>query len=147
MALLETLQMSVKEAMRNGDTLRRDTLRMVISAMKNKCIDVGAELSAEQEIAVLASSVKSRTDSAEQYEQAGRPELAAKERAEIAVIEGYLPEKLSEEETRAVVVSKIEELALTSPQELGKLMKAVMADHKGSVDGKLVQGIAAELLS
>ena len=147
MSLADQLMAAVKEAMRGGETLRRDTLRMVVSALKNRRIELGSELTPEQEMAVLSSAVKSRADSAAQYDQAGRSELAEKERAEIAVIEGYLPEQLGPEEIQRIVGEKIAELGLSSKQELGQLMKAVMADHKGAVDGKLVQQAAAALLS
>ena len=147
MSLSDQLMAAVKEAMRGGETLRRDTLRMVVSALKNRRIELGSELTPEQELAVLSSAVKSRADSAAQYDQAGRSELAEKERAEIAVIEGYLPEQLGPEEIQRIVGEKIAELGLSSKQELGQLMKAVMADHKGAVDGKLVQQAAAALLS
>ena len=147
MSLADQLMAAVKEAMRGGETLRRDTLRMVVSALKNRRIELGSELTPEQELAVLSSAVKSRADSAAQYDQAGRSELAEKERAEIAVIEGYLPEQLGPEEIQRIVGEKIAELGLSSKQELGQLMKAVMADHKGAVDGKLVQQAAAALLS
>jgi hypothetical protein len=96
--------------------------------------------------AVFAAAVKSRKDSADQYDEAERPELAAKERAEIALIEIYLPAQLSDDETRALVAAKVAELELTAKSQLGQLMKAVMAEHRGEVDGKAVQRLAAELL-
>ncbi len=146
MGVRETLDADLKTAMRGGDTLSRDTLRMVLAGVKNKRIEVGEDLSEEQVLAVLASAVKSRKDSAAQFDEAGRPELAVKERAEIDVIERYLPQQLSEAETRTLVEGLVGELGITAKRELGKLMKAVMAEHKGRVDGKLVQRFAGELL-
>ena len=149
MSLYETIQNDVKSAMKAGDTERRDTLRMVVSAIKNKAIDSGGnrgEVDDETVMGVLLSAVKSRTDSAEQYEAAGREELAAKERSEIEVIQGYLPKQLSEEETRALVEKTIAEVGAESKKDLGKVMKAIMATHKGQVDGKLIQRFAGELL-
>jgi len=146
MGVRETLDADLKTAMRGGDTLSRDTLRMVLAGVKNKRIEVGEDLSEEQVLAVLASAVKSRKDSAAQFDEAGRPELAVKERAEIDVIERYLPQQLSEAETRTLVEGLVGELGITTKRELGKLMKAVMAEHKGRVDGKLVQRFAGELL-
>lgn len=146
MGVRETLDADLKTAMRGGDTLSRDTLRMVLAGVKNKRIEAGEELSEEQVLAVLASAVKSRKDSAAQFDEAGRPELAVKERAEIDVIERYLPQQLSEAETRTLVEGLVGELGITTKRELGKLMKAVMAEHKGRVDGKLVQRFAGELL-
>lgn len=142
----ERIQEDLKAAMRGGEALRRDTLRMVIAAMKNRRIELGHALSEADELAVITNCVKTRTDSAEQYTAAGRPELAAKERAEIEVIQGYLPRQLDESEVRAIVKAKIAELGVTTKQDLGRVMKAVMAEHKGTVDGKLVQRLTGELL-
>lgn len=147
MTMRERIEADVKTAMRERNELARDTLRMVLAAMKNRRIELGEDLDEEQELAVLLQSVKSRKDSAEQYRNAGREELAAKELAEIGIIEAYLPEQLSEEETREVVAALVAELGLTSKKELGALMKETMARHKGRVDGKLVQRVAGEILA
>jgi hypothetical protein len=147
MTLLDQLSEDVKEAMRAGENLRRDTLRMVLAAMKNRRIEVGEDLDDDQQLAVLLSAVKSRTDSVTQYEAHGRQDLADQERAEIEVIQGYLPQQLGEEETAEIVRAKIAELGLTSKKEMGQVMKAVMADHKGALDGKLVQRLAAQELA
>ena len=147
MSLLERLEEDLKSAMRAGDGVKRDTLRMVLAACKNRRIELAGDLNEEQLLAVLSQNVKSRKDSAEQYQAAGREELAAKELAEIAVIEIYLPQKLSEEDTRKLVEEKIGELGLTSKKEMGQVMKAIMATHKNLVDGKLVQRFAGEILS
>jgi len=144
--LQERISSDLKDAMRAGETLRRDTLRMVLAAMKNRRIDLGHDLTEADELAVVTNSVKTRTDSAEQYAAAGRPELAEKERAEIRVIQAYLPQQLGEAEVRRIVAAKIAELGATGKQDLGKVLKAVMAEHKGAVDGKLVQRLTGELL-
>lgn len=146
MSIQERIQDDLKAAMRAGEALRRDTLRMLIAAFKNRRIELGKDLSDADVLGVLTTAVKTRTDSAEQYAAAGRPELAEKERAEIDVIQAYLPRQLDESEVRAIVQAKITELGATSKQDLGKVMKAVMADHKGAVDGKLVQRLTGELL-
>lgn len=149
MSLYETIQNDLKTAMKAGETERRDTLRMVVSAIKNKAIDSGADRGAvddETVMGVLLSAVKSRTDSAEQYAAAGREELAAKERGEITVIQGYLPQQLSEDDTRELVQKTIQEVGAESKKDLGKVIKAIMASHKGQVDGKLIQRFAGELL-
>ncbi|HPF13471.1 MAG TPA: GatB/YqeY domain-containing protein [Planctomycetota bacterium] len=149
MSLYETIQADLKEAMKSGDAMRRDTLRMVIAAIKNKAIDTGGDRSAmddEAVLGVLLNAVKSRTDSAEQYEAAGRAELASKERSEIEVIQGYLPKQLSEADTRELVQTTIAEVGAESKKDLGKVMKAIMASHKGQVDGKLLQRLLGEML-
>ena len=145
--LKERLENDMRDAMRSGDTLTRDTVRMVLAALKNKRIELGEDLGEEQELEVLGQAVKSREDSAEQYARAKRSDLEQKERAEIEIIRRYLPRQLSEQETRAIVEQLVAELGLESRKELGVLMKAVMARHRSQVDGKLVQRIAAELLS
>ena len=146
MTTREKLDADLKDAMRAGETLRRDTLRMLLAQLKNKRIALGQEPDEAQTIAVLQSAVKSRRDSAKQYRDGGRPELAEKEEAEIAVIEVYLPKMLSEEEVQALVEKTIAELGITSKKDIGKLMKAIMADYRGRLDGGMVQRAAGSLL-
>lgn len=150
MNLRERLEADVKQAMRDGNALKRDTLRMVLAAVQNKAIadgGAGHQLDDNGVMAMLASAVKTRTDSAEQYQAAGRPELAEKELAEIEVVKGYLPQQMDEEATREAVAAAITESGAASKADMGKVMKTVMASHKGQVDGKLVQRLAGELLS
>ena len=146
MNLYERLQQDLKDAMRGGDTLRRDTLRMAIAAAKNRRIELMRDLVDEDVVGVLQRSVRSRHEAAGEYSKAGREDLAEKERAEAAVLQGYLPQTLSEDETRDVVRRLAAELGISGKADLGRLMKAVMAEHKGRVDGKLVNRVAAELL-
>ena len=145
-ALETQIQDDMKSAMRAGETLRRDTLRMLIAALKNERIDRGADLDEESVLAVVRRGVKSRKDSAQQYRDAGRDELAEKEEAEIAVLEGYLPQMLDEAATIAAVEAAIAETGASEKCDLGKVMKAVMAAHRGLVDGKLVNRLAGERL-
>jgi uncharacterized protein YqeY len=145
--LLETLQNDVKRAMKAGDTLVRDTLRLVISELKRREVDLGRDLEPDEELAVVTKAVKRREDSVAQYHSAGRTDLADRERAEIEVVRRYLPAVLGEDETRAVVQETITAVGATSKKDLGQVMKAVMAAHRGTVDGKTVQRLAAELLA
>lgn len=147
MSLLTTLQSDLKDAMRASDVVTRETLRMVLSALKNRRIELIADLSPAEELAVLTKQVKSREDSASQYDAAGRPELAARERAEIEVIRRYLPEQLSEEAVRELVERTIATVGASSKKDIGAVMKSILAEHKGKVDGKLVQRLASELLA
>jgi uncharacterized protein YqeY len=147
MSLRERVEVDMKQAMRDQNAIARDTLRMTLSSLKNRRIELGRDLEEAEEQAVISKAVKSRQESAEQFTSAGRAELAEKERAEMAVLEGYLPEGLSEDETRGIVKGIIEELGLSSKQDIGAVMKTVMARHRGSVDGKAVQQIAGEILS
>ena len=145
-SLRNQLEDDLKAAMRARNETARDTLRMVLSAVKGREIDSNRDLSDDEVLALVASGVKTRRESIDQYEKAGRADLAERELAEIAVLEPYLPQQLSEEETRKVVEGLVQELGLQSKAETGKLMKALMAAHKGVVDGKLAQRIAGELL-
>ena len=147
MSLFDQLQSDLKTAMRDKNVVARQTIRSAIAAVKNKRIELGQDLEEADVLAVLAKCVKSREDSATQYADAGREDLEANERAEIEVLKGYLPAQLSEDETKALVEKTIGELGLESKKELGKLMKSLMASHKGQIDGKLVQRFAGELLS
>lgn len=147
MGLLETLQADVAAAMRAKDALARDALRMVLAAAKSRQIESDAPLSDADVLALVRSAVKTRTESAEQFEAAGREELAAKERREIEVLSRYLPRQLGEDETRALVQRLIAETGAASRADVGKVMKAVMAAHRDSVDGKLAQRLASELLA
>lgn len=145
---LAKLQDDMKAAMKAGDTVTRDTLRLVISDIKKREVDLKKEaLDETEELAVLTKAVKSREDSVTQYDANARKDLADKERAEIAVISRYLPKLLGEAETKTLVAAAIAKLGLTSKKDLGQVMKAVLADHKGQVDGKLVQKCAGELLA
>jgi len=146
LSLQDTLQGDLKQAMREGDATARETLRMVLSALKNRRIELGRDLDEAEELAVLSKQVKTRQDSAEQYDAAGRAELAQRERDEIAVVQRYLPEELSEERTREIVAETIASLGVDSKAAMGQVMKAVMAEHRGKVNGKLVQRLAGELL-
>ena len=146
MSLQDKLQADLKTAMRTGDRTARDTLRHVLAALKNRRIELGQDLAQGEELAVLARSVKSREESVEQYDAAGREDLAGRERAEIDVIRRYLPRQLSEDEVRGIVRGVVAAQGLSSKKDLGRVMKAVMAEHRGRVDGKLVQRLAGELL-
>lgn len=146
MSLQERITADMKTAMLERNELARDTLRMVIAAFKNKRIELGRPLERDDEVSVLQKAHKSRIESAEAFEKGGRRDLEQKERAEAALIEGYLPKLMSEDEARVAVKALVAELGLTDKKQMGQVMKAAMARHKGEVDGKLVQKIAGELL-
>jgi len=147
MSLFQRLNDDLKEAMKSGETLRRDVIRMAIAAMKNRRIElIVKELDANEELGVLQKCVKTREESALVYDQGGRPELAAKERDEIVILQAYLPKKLSEDETRATIVALAQELGVSEKKQLGVLMKAITARFQGQIDGKLASKLAAEIL-
>ena len=124
-------------AMRAKDAPRLSTLRMVKAAMMNRQIEKGGELTDEEMAKMLTSLLKQRRDSVEQYEKGGRAELAAKERAEIAVIEAYLPQAATREEIEQAVTAAIAETGATSVKEMGAVMKAAQARLAGrAADGR-----------
>ena len=146
MSLTDRLQADMKTAMRDGDTLRRDTLRMAIAAAQNAAKDKRAPLSDEEAIEVLGREVRKRRESVEAYRGADREDLAAREAAEIDIITPYLPAQLSEDEVRELVVEAIATSGATSPRDMGRVMSLLMPRVKGRADGKLVSALVnAEL--
>ena len=149
MTLREQIIADLKSAMRSGDTSRRDTLRMLDSAIKNAEIEKRKRetgLSEEEILEVVSRSVKQRIDSIKQFEQGGRPELAERERVELEVLKGYLPEQLSEGEILAVIQQVISRVGAVSDSDMGKIMGAVMAEVKGRADGNVVRELVAKKL-
>ena len=139
MTLKEKIIADMTAAMKAKDAARTSTLRMVKAAIINREKEGGAEISDEDVVKLLRSQVKQRRDSVEQYQKAGRQELVDKETAEIAVIEGYLPQAASEVEIDQAVAAAIVETGATSMKDMGAVMKTVMAKLAGkNADGKLV---------
>ncbi len=147
MSLTEQLQADMKSAMREGDAHRRDTLRMAIATVQNAAKDKRADLTDEEALAVLTKQVKTRRESIESYTDAGRDDLAAKEQAEIDVLQPYLPAQLGEAEVRALVLESIAATGASSPRDMGRVMSTLMPKVKGRADGKLVSGIVNEELA
>lgn len=139
MGLKEQIVADMTAAMKAKDADRLGTLRMVKAALMNKQIDAGHELTDEEVTKALQTLVKQRRDSIEQYEAAGRTELAEKEKAEAAVIEAYLPQAATAEEIAAAVEAAVAETGASSMKDMGSVMKAAMANLAGkSADGKAV---------
>ena len=145
-SLPDQVAQAVKEAMRGGETLKRDTLRMVMAELKNKRIELGRELDEDDAAKVLQRCVKTRKESLEQYEAAGRAELAARESAEIEIIALFLPEPMSEEELKAAVTEAVAEAGATTRKDTGAVMKVLMGRHRGRIDGKRATSILAGML-
>lgn len=135
-----------KVALKKGDKARVSILRMIRAAAKNREIDKGSPLSDEEMLGVLRSFVKRARESIEQFSRAGRTGLAEKEEAELAVVEGYLPRQMSEDDARALIREVINESGAAGPGDMGKVMKAVMAKAQGQVDGKLASNLVRETL-
>lgn len=142
MSLKQQIVDDMTAAMRAKDAARLSTLRMVKAAMMNRQIDKGGELTDEELTKLLGSLLKQRRDSVEHYEKAGRAELAAKEQAEIGVIEAYLPQAATREEIEGAVVAAIAETGASSMKEMGAVMKAAQARLAGrAADGRMVSEI------
>ena len=147
-SLKDTIVSDLTAAMKAKETERVGVLRMVKAALMNRFIEKGGELTDEEATKTLQSLVKQRRDSIEQYEKAGRTDLAAKEAAEIAVIEVYLPQAASQEEINAAVEAAVAETGASSMKEMGAVMKAALARLAGkTADGKMVSEAVKARLS
>ena len=147
MSLKQRITDDITAAMKAKDAARLSTLRMVKAAMMNRQIERGAEPTDEETAKLLQSLVKQRRDSVEQYEKGNRPELAAKERAEIAVIESYLPRPATREEIERAVEEALGETGAASIKEMGAVMKAAQAKLAGRpADGRALGEIVKSRL-
>ena len=139
MTLTEKIAADLTAAMKARDAARLSALRMLKAAVMNKGVEKGRDLDDAEVLQVIASLVKQRRDSIEQFSNAGRTDLVAKETGEVAVLEYYLPPAVSPEEIDAAVATAIADTAASSPKDMGKVMKAVMPKLAGkNVDGRAV---------
>jgi uncharacterized protein YqeY len=139
MTLKQQLISDLTASMKAQDALRTSTLRMVKASMTNREIEKGGELDEDEMMKLLRSLVKQRHDSVEQYEKGGRQELADKEKAEIEVIEAYLPQAASREEIEAAVAAAIAETGAGSMKDMGRVMKAAQSALSGkNADGRIL---------
>jgi len=149
MSLKQQIISDMTAAMKAQDAARTSTLRMLKAAITNREKEGGGELTDEDVQKLLRSQMKQRRDSVEQFEKAGRQELADKEKAEISIIESYLPQAASQEEIDQAVSAAISETGASSMKDMGAVMKAVMANLAGkNADGKMVsERVKAKLSS
>jgi len=150
-SIIDRLNEDLKAAMRAKDKVRLRTLRSLRSALKNKEIDQrqeGAEtvLSEQDQLAVLRKQANQRKDSIEQYEEAGREDLVQKEREELAVLEEYMPEQMSDDELRDRLQAIIDDVGASSMGDMGPVMGRAMSELRGRVDGSRVQEMVQQLL-
>lgn len=146
MTLKEQLNADLKEAMKAKDKETLKTVRMLKSAVQNEEIKVGHDLTAEEELTVLAREVKQRRDSLEEFMSAGRDDLVEPLKYEIEVVERYLPAQLSDDEIREIVKKAIDEVGVSDKSGFGKVMGKVMPQVKGKADGNKVNAIVKEML-
>lgn len=146
MSIKDQITADMKEAMKARDQLRLDTLRSIVSAFSYRRIEAGADLSDDDQLAVVQKLVKQRNDAVAEYTKAGRTELADKEASERDILQKYLPAQKSADEIRAIVRSALADLPADGRNQ-GALMKVVMPRLKGVADGNLVRGIVTEELA
>ncbi len=149
MSLKEQLANDLADALRQGDDTRKSTIRMLMSAISTEEVS-GAErreLGDEEVLKVVARQVKQRRDSIEEFEKAGREELAKKEAAEMQVLQAYMPEQASREEIEAESRKVIDEIGATGPQDKGKVMQAIMPRLAGRAEGRDINEVVTQQLS
>ena len=144
--LSEQIRADLTESMKAREAARTSTLRMLQSAMKYEQINVGYELSDEETMAVIRKGIKQRQDSVEQFTKGNRPELAAKEQAEIEILKRYMPPELSDAELESGLRDIIKSTGAQSKKDMGKVMKEATAMFKGRVDGRKIQETVSRLL-
>lgn len=148
MAFIDRISDDLTAAMRSRDQLKLGTLRMAKAALMNREVERGRPLDDAESLQVIASLIKQRRDSFEQFDKAGRQDLAGKEQAEIAVLEGYLPPPIDASELERIVDEAIQETGASSPKDMGKVMKAALATLAGApVDGKAVSEMVKRKLA
>ncbi len=147
MSLIGTLEQEVREAMLARDNDRRDALRLILSSLKSAEKDLQRPLSDEEELQVLQRERKKRHEAADAFRAAGREEQAAKEEGELAILEEFMPEPLSEEQLDRIVDDAIAENKATSMRDMGRVMADVMPQIAGRADGSAVSQLVREKLA
>ena len=147
MTLKEKLLSDMKGAQRSKDSLRLNTIRSVISSIKNQEIDLRKELQDEDVLPLITREVKKRKEAATLFEQGGRMDLMEKEKQEHAILQTYLPEQISEEDLRKRIQEVIAETEAEGMKDFGKIMKVLVPELKGKADNGLIKDLAGEYLN
>ncbi|KRM22269.1 GatB/YqeY domain-containing protein [Latilactobacillus graminis] len=147
MSLLEQLSSDLKTAMKAKDKLRLAVIRSLKTALTNAKISAGQDLSSDEELSVLSSQLKQRKDSLVEFEKGDRADLAEQTKAEIEIVQAYLPEQLDEAAVVAIVDEAIQATGATSKADFGKVMQYVMPKVKGRADGAMVNQVVKSKLS
>ena len=147
MLLRERIDNEMKDAARAREARRLNTLRMLKSAMKYREIETGKALEDADVLAVVGTLIKQRKDSASQYTAGGRPELAANENAEIAILEAFLPRQLTDEELAVLVQDAVVASGAKGPRDMGAVMKALMPKTAGKAEGRRVSDAVKSALA
>ncbi len=146
MTVKDSLSTDLKEAMRQGDVLRRSVIRMLSAEIHNQEIEDKKELDDEAVIRVLTKQAKQRRESIESFGIGGRDDLVQKEKQELNIILNYLPEQMDTDTITKIVQESIDEAGVTDVKNIGMVMRVVMPKVKGKADGRQVQKIASQLL-
>lgn len=147
MTLYERIDGDVKRSMKEGDALKLSVLRMALSAIKSLMIDKNLKTLDDDGVAqILQRQVKQHRESIDQFTKGGRSDLADKEKAELKILEEYLPKQMSEEEVAAVIKAAMAETGAVTKADTGKVMKVIMEKTKGKADGKMVNQMVQQLL-
>ena len=144
--LTEQIRADLTESMKARTADRTSTLRMLQAAIKNQEIEARHELSDEEAMGVIRKGIKQRQDSVEQFTKGNRPELAAKEQAEIEILKTYMPPELTDAELESGLREIVASTGAQSKKDMGKVMKEATARYRGRVDGKKIQEIVSRLL-
>jgi uncharacterized protein len=143
----EQISKDINSAMKAGDKLRTETLRMIrAQIIEFNKRGLNREITPEEELSILTSAAKKRKEAIEEFKKAGRTEMAEKEQSELNIIQEYLPKQLTKEEIYEIVKKIVADSGATSQKDFGKVMPLTMKELKGKADGKLIQDIVKELL-
>jgi uncharacterized protein YqeY len=141
MEILEKIEADLKEAIKSGDTITADTLRMIKSDLSYEKAKKGEEIEEEKVMEIIARATKRRRESIEEYKKGNREDLADKEAAELRVVEKYLPEQMSEEEVEKIVDTVLGSVGEVTRKDFGRVMGQLMKELKGKVDGSVVKSV------
>ena len=147
MRLKDQLTNDLKEAMKSGDRVKKETVRALRGAIRNVEIDSRRDLTDEEILDIINKQAKQRRDSIEQYQKANRSDLVEQEQQELAIIEAYLPQQLTDAEIKTRVETAIAELGVSDMKGMGPVMKRLTVELKGRADGKRISQLVRELLS
>ena len=145
--MLDQIQNDMKTALKNGEKVKANTLRLLISKLKNKAIEVGSSLDDKQILQVIQKTAKQHKESIKMYKDGNREDLVTQEQAELDIVEKYLPSMMDENEVTAIVKSIIKETGATTMADFGKVMPQVMKKGAGKIDGNMAQAILKSKLS
>ena len=146
MSLFDTIQSDMYAAMKSGDKHKTGTLRVALSALKDKKIEKREDLTDVEAIKIIQNLVKQRKEAADIYKENGRNDLMENENAELEILNAYLPQMMSEDDLRILVKKVVEDTEASSLSDIGKVMPEVMKQSAGKADGKMAQSIVRDLL-